>query len=225
MGLSNDYLYLAHRQDNSMARRFCPRLAGRVLDIGCGRQPFRRFLSRDTEYIGLEVNPELPADVFGDVCALPIASSSIDAAMCNEVLEHVADPLQALKEIHRVVRPGGFVFITVPQMWGLHYEPYDFFRYTNHGIAHLARSAGFDLVEVRRMGGLFSFFAVRCLDLFVTRGWFRLCDSLGLQRGRYRLAALLLLPLTAILIPVTSALDRLDNVNPYGWAVLLRRPT
>jgi hypothetical protein len=112
------------------------------------------------------------------------------------------------------------VYVTVPQAWGLHYEPFDFFRYTRYGIALLLEQAGFEVLETRQMGGLFSYFAVRLIDLFVVAALFPLCDTIRLKRGRYRLAALLVLPLNLVLAPVVGRLDRLDPFNAYGWAVL-----
>jgi SAM-dependent methyltransferase len=220
MSLIDDYLYIAHRIDRAMARRFCPRLRGAILDVGCGMRPYRALLTEASTYVGLDSNPSLEPDVVGSVLRLPFENGSFDGVLCNEVLEHVPTPTRALEELHRVLRRGGRLYVTVPQAWGLHYEPDDYYRYTRYGISHLLEQAGFELLEVRQMGGLFSYAAVRFVDLMVLRGLFPLLERLHLRRGKYRLAALLALPLNLIAFPLTSLLDRFDPLNAYGWAVL-----
>jgi SAM-dependent methyltransferase/uncharacterized protein YbaR (Trm112 family) len=218
-----NYLYIAARIDRRKAKRFCAALSGVVVDVGCGPQPYAQYLPAGCTYVGVESDDRLEPDVVGDVFALPIRSGAADSAMCNEVLEHVPDPAAALAEIARIVRPGGALYMTVPQSWGLHYEPNDYYRYTPYGIRHLLEGAGFRVVRVEQMGGLFSHFLVRLLDLVVARALFPLCDRIGLVRGRYRLAALLCLPANVLLGPVVDALDRTDRLNAYGWATLAER--
>jgi SAM-dependent methyltransferase len=218
--LLDDYLYIAHKIDRSTAAIYCSRLRGRVLDVGCGTSPYRRFLSNATEYVGIDPNPAVAPDVVGSVLELPFPDASFESVVCTEVLEHVNEPRAALSEVHRVMRNRGVLYLTVPQAWGLHYEPHDYFRYTRYGITHLLEQAGFKVTEVRQMGGLFSYFTVRLIDLLVVSVLFPVLERLGIQRGRYRLAAVLALPLNALLSPLASALDRLDRFNAYGWAVM-----
>jgi SAM-dependent methyltransferase len=223
MSLLDDYLYIAHAIDRSMAKQFCPRLRGEVLDVGCGTRPYAPFLTNASRYVGMDSNPDVNPDVIGSVLELPFEPHSFDAVLCNEVLEHVPDPARALREVNRVLRDNGTVYVTVPQSWGLHYEPHDYFRFTRYGISHLLVEAGFTVDDVRQMGGLFSYFAVRVIDLVVLGALFPLLARLGLRRGNYRIAALLVLPLNALLSPVVSMLDRRDRVNAYGWAVVARK--
>ena len=65
-----------------------------------------------------------PTFVAGDVCALPFPDSSFDAAVCFEVIEHVADPAALVRELARVLRPGGTLAISTPnaRMERLHRE-------------------------------------------------------------------------------------------------------
>jgi SAM-dependent methyltransferase len=225
LSLFDDYLYIAHHIDRSMAKRFCPRLRGEVLDIGCGSKPYRPLLIGATGYVGLDSDPTRGPDVVGSALDLPFQDASFDSVLCNEVIEHVPDPQLALREIHRVLRPGGLLYLTAPQAWGLHYEPEDYFRYTKYGISHLLNKAGFQLFEIRQMGGLFSFGVVRLIDLVVLKALFPLFDLIRLRRGRYRAAGLLAFPINLIASPLTSLLDRLDPFNAYGWAALAAKPT
>jgi SAM-dependent methyltransferase len=89
-----------------------------VLDAGCGEgvlvEEFRdriAILGVDAHYSSDHVKP-------GSVTALPFADASFDRALCLDVLEHLTYPeqAQALAELFRVVRPGGELFISVPNL-------------------------------------------------------------------------------------------------------------
>jgi SAM-dependent methyltransferase len=133
-----------------------------VLDVGAGSAPYRSLIARpDDEYWVLEVEASaLRAGdelhrVVGDVHHLPFASGSVDLVLLSEVLEHLHDPALALAECARALRPGGLLVLTTPQYWHVHGWPSDFYRYTNHGLAHLCGKAGLRVLRCEPMGGPF----------------------------------------------------------------------
>jgi SAM-dependent methyltransferase len=78
---------------------------------------FGRNLSKakNIQYVGVDLDPRTPfVSVAGNLTQLPIASSYFDAVICIHVLEHVDNDRQAMKEIYRVVKPGGWAIVTVP---------------------------------------------------------------------------------------------------------------
>lgn len=77
--------------------------------------------------------------VICDGHALPFADGSFDAAVCQAVLEHVADPPRVVAEIHRVLRPEGLVYSEIPFMQQVHEGAHDFTRYTLIGHRRLYR--------------------------------------------------------------------------------------
>jgi SAM-dependent methyltransferase len=123
---------------------------GQTLDVGCGEKPFAAFASRAvTSWVGFDVPESASADVHGYAEGLPFPDASFETVLCTEVLEHVEKPQQVLHEIARVLRSGGHLILTTPFYWPLHEEPYDFFRYTTHGLRHLLEDVGLEVVELR----------------------------------------------------------------------------
>ncbi|MBM3738191.1 MAG: class I SAM-dependent methyltransferase [Acidobacteria bacterium] len=137
-----------------------PHMHGSLLDVGCGRSPYKPLLtnhrSRVTRYTGLDIpSPQYATqpDVSWDGGRIPLDDGLFDTAVATEVLEHSPDPQSLLNEICRVLRPGGFFFMTVPYLWPLHDIPYDHFRYTPFSLERMLTNARFSRTELRATGG------------------------------------------------------------------------
>lgn len=131
---------------------------GRVLDAGAGRGAYRELLDGFAEsYVGMDVSATPSTDVVGDAQKLPFVDETFDAVFCSQVLEHVPQPEAALKEFQRVLKPGGYLILTVPHLSWLHNEPHDYYRYTPHGLRFLLARAGFQDQYIVPAGGLLSF--------------------------------------------------------------------
>jgi SAM-dependent methyltransferase len=74
-----------------------------------------------------------------DANQIPFEDATFDAVIGQAVLEYVADPFQVADEIHRVLRPGGYVYAESPFMQQVHGGPYDFYRFTHVGHRRLFR--------------------------------------------------------------------------------------
>ena len=89
-------------------------LTGKGVEIGAFKTPIPgirpTYVDRFGEYAG---EPTL-AEYYGDACELPFEDDSLDFIATSHVLEHVANPLAALKEWHRALRHGGIVYMVVP---------------------------------------------------------------------------------------------------------------
>lgn len=108
------------------------RLEGPGIEIGAFHSPLTvgpkalvRYVDRYPPEISRRLFPEIPADapiVAPDVIApadeLPLPDSSEAFVLASHLLEHLADPIRALKEWHRVLRPGGTLFLRVPDQRG-----------------------------------------------------------------------------------------------------------
>lgn len=151
-----------------------PCFYGAVLDVGCGEKPYRQLLlsppSRATSYVGLDLpgNPYSIPDVTWNGSTIPLAAATVDCVLLTEVLEHCPEPLAILEEAYRVLKPGGFLFLTVPFIWPIHAIPHDEFRYTPFALERFLKLAGFRDAQLQATGGRDAVLAVT-LGLWVRR--------------------------------------------------------
>ena len=133
-------------------RKIAPHISGRILDVGCGQKPYQS-LFRSTEYIGLDVevsghnHADEQIDVYYDGVIFPFEYQCFDSVICNQVLEHVATPATTLSEIYRVLKPQGYLLLTVPFLADEHEQPFDFYRYSSFGMAHLLETTNFEIIR------------------------------------------------------------------------------
>lgn len=140
-----------------------PSQANRVLDVGCGKSPYRELL-QPQHYIGMdrgELGPH--ASLIGDATALPFADASFDAIICTEVIEHVPDEHALSRELARVASASATLLLSSPFVHGLHEQPYDFRRLTSIGLAQTLTDAGWQIAHITPIGGP----GVVALDSFV----------------------------------------------------------
>ena len=86
-----------------------------------------------------------------DLCA-PTTHDQYDVVIADNVLEHVADPVTAVRTLHALCRPGGLVIIVTPFLYLVHESPGDYWRFTPDGLARLIEHAGFEDVTVESWG-------------------------------------------------------------------------
>jgi SAM-dependent methyltransferase len=124
----------------------------RVLDVGSGPKPYEPFFAPwATSYVGVDL---AGADLVGTVEDLPVESGSFDVVLCNQVLEHCADPAQAVRELRRATAPGGRVLASTHGVQVYHPAPDDLWRWTHTGLERLfAANADWSSLTVRPGSG------------------------------------------------------------------------
>jgi SAM-dependent methyltransferase len=153
-GIFANPFYFARKGLAMHLRELAPQLASPILDVGCGRMPYRSYFSQ-FDYVGLELDTPQnrcfsSADVFYDGGQFPFPAKSFQSVLCSQVFEHVFMPQEFLKEIHRVLRPGGRLLMTVPFIWDEHEQPRDFARYSSFGLTAILESSGFTVLQHRK---------------------------------------------------------------------------
>jgi SAM-dependent methyltransferase len=121
-----------------------------ALDAGCGMRPFDRVMS-ELGYVplGVDVPPSI-GDVLGSVEKLPFKDSTFPLVVCVNVLAYVDDPEGSMKELFRVVRPGGTLVIVLPCFWPL--DEWESWRWTPVEAERAVTYAGFTDVLVNPIG-------------------------------------------------------------------------
>ena len=102
---------------------FVPADAHTILDVGCGAGGFGKMLA-GRDLVGIEVNPEAAAAARPHYRSVKVGlypdvaprEETFDCVMFNDVLEHMVDPYMALRETKRLLRPGGHVVASIPNM-------------------------------------------------------------------------------------------------------------
>lgn len=127
-----------------------------VLDAASGGQPYRklfahvRYESADFQEVDKDY---LPSTYVCDIRAIPVEDGRFDAVIFNQGLEHMSEPDEVLKELNRILKPGGRMICTAPFFYEEHEQPYDFFRYTQFAYKHMLPKAGFKIESITWLEG------------------------------------------------------------------------
>lgn len=132
-----------------------------VLDAGAGEGRHRPLYAH-TRYVSCDLGVGDASwnysglDLLSTLHELPLRDGVFDVVHCSEVLEHVNEPDVVLAELHRVLRPGGRLCLTVPMLLAEHQVPYDWWRPTRYGLDYRLRKAGFRVDSLSTFGGYWS---------------------------------------------------------------------
>jgi len=189
----------------------------RVADIGSGLGMALNFLPQDIDYIGVEYSDasraiaeqahrKRKADFReGGFPDLPMEDDWADLAVCLEVLEHIPDDNQAARELCRIVKPGGYLLLSVPETF--YWPDYErlighYRHYTGETVRALIEGAGFEYVRAYPLhkgfwrGWHYFYLFLKALEMLVTKtvnrnfsilrtGWCsRLCDRIEARMRR-----------------------------------------
>ena len=177
LNVENLDIYYIRQSIFKALKKSITHLNGDLLDIGCGKMPYKNYIlehSSVSTYIGLDIetakiyDKQVKPDYTWDGIKMPFENASFDCAFGTEVLEHCPQPEIVLKEVCRVLKPGGAFFFTVPFLWNLHEVPHDEYRYTPFSLERHLRNSGFTNININATGGWHASMA-QMLGLWVKR--------------------------------------------------------
>ncbi|MFT3825563.1 MAG: class I SAM-dependent methyltransferase [Chitinophagaceae bacterium] len=222
LGILVNPFYFIRRSLFKNIKLFSTDLQGRLLDFGCGRKPYRSLFNHVSEYIGVDIeqtghdHTNSLVDIYYNGKTIPLPDNSFDAVFCSEVIEHIFNVDEIMPELHRVLKPGGKILITVPFCWNEHEIPYDFGRYTSFGIKHVMEKNGLEVIKFKKSGS-FSYVNFQLWALYIY-------ETLGIikpKKLRYILSMLFIMPINIIGTIICAILPR--NNSMYFNNVLVAR--
>jgi SAM-dependent methyltransferase len=144
-----------------LARRLSPDRQRLILDIGCGPggmrpmlSQFGRLASTDFTFEALQFCAAQKLDylIAADGMRLPFGDDCFDAAVAFDVIEHLSDDALGARELFRVLKPQGWLFVTVPAfqfLWGRQdIVSHHFRRYNAGGLSQVIQGAGFEIQQI-----------------------------------------------------------------------------
>jgi SAM-dependent methyltransferase len=170
-----------------------------LLDAGAGQCQYRDSF-KHTRYIAADFargDSNWDYSKLDIICVLhqiPLAPASMDVILCTEVMEHIYNPLEVMRELSRVLRPGGTIYATVPFTLGEHQVPHDYYRYTRFALGYILKQANLQPVFIRPVHGYF----------------FRLLCDLRVS-GKYLKHTLWHVPFLAMQIFIWLFMNRLES--------------
>lgn len=159
----------------------CIPAGSRILDAGAGELKYKdlcihlKYVSQDfAKYDGKGDGAALQTgtwdqsrlDIVSDITAIPEPDGSFDAIMCIEVFEHLPDPLSAIREFARLLKPGGTLIVTAPFCSLIHFAPYHYSSgYSRYYYEHHLSAAGFVVEEITTNGNFFTYLSQELMRL------------------------------------------------------------
>ena len=216
--------WFAFRDKKQVISIVASQVHGKILDIGCMDQYMKRHLDESCDYTGLDYLETVSQiydtrpDVFGDAQCLPFANDSFDSVLLLDVLEHVPAPGQCVAEIRRILKPSGVCVIHVPFMYPIHDAPFDYQRWTIHGLGQLMSKSGLKIVSMEAVGKPIQT-STMLLNISLVRlilNWYR-------SRSPKCILAIIFIPLifvTNFAALVFSSISGSDEFMPHGYRLV-----
>jgi len=190
---------------------------GIVLDIGGKksdkRGEFRPPLNKVDQWTYLNIDSTTLPDILASADSIPFLDKSVDTFIMSEVIEHLVEPEKCLAEAARILKPNGHGIITIPFLYPIHADPWDFQRWTDARISREISHAGLELIEFYPMGGLIAV----------------VIDLIQIRINEYPKSSILLKKCGFALLKIIKFIvaGRIRKSNPRintGFSLIVRRP-
>ena len=147
----------------------------RILDAGAGEQQYKslcshlNYVSQDfAQYDGKGDGVGKHTgrwdyknlDIISDITSIPEPNNSFDALMCTEVFEHIPEPIIAIQEFSRLLKPNGHLILTAPFCSLSHFTPYHYYTgFSKYFYKTFLSKYGFNIIEIQPNGNFFEYLA------------------------------------------------------------------
>lgn len=134
-------------------------LDGLILDVGGGgASEYQELIKGNHTFYAINIAPEAKPDKIVDIeKTFPLESDTYDHAICMNVLEHVFEFENVIKETARVIKKGGKIVLATPMIYKIHGSPDDYLRYTASALRRVALKYGLTIESIEPLGyGFFS---------------------------------------------------------------------
>jgi SAM-dependent methyltransferase len=148
-------------------------------------------------------------DLVCDIVDIPEPDASYDVILCSEVFEHLPDPLKALDEFKRLLKPGGKLILTAPFASFVHFAPYHFATgFSKYWYEYHLPPRDFDIEELSSNGDWFS---------YVRQEMFRM-PTMARKYGAWHWPfAYLIGALGAFYLSFNDRNHKSDELASFGW--------
>jgi len=102
-----------------------------IMNLGSGVRRLR------DDVIDVDIYPFGNIDILSDISNLPMADESVDVVVNEFVLEHVSDPMRIVREMKRVLKKDGLIYVAVPFVASFHSSPNDYYRWSKQGLRQM----------------------------------------------------------------------------------------
>jgi len=136
-----------------------PVLHGKGIDLaGGGKNNYFNCLNlQDIDYINADIKSGHGIDVVLDLTKpLSLANDSFDSVLLFNCLYIFENPAQVLREVHRILSPGGFLLLITPFIFNEAPEPTDYWRFTSQGLRKILSESGFNDIKIIPFGERFT---------------------------------------------------------------------
>ncbi len=180
LGMNSEYINVGmenERTRNKWIEQTLKKIpsGNRILDAGAGEQPYKKFCSH-LKYISQDFAQYKPAeiknglqkqnwdygklDIVSDVTRIPEPDSSFDAILCTEVIEHIINPSDAIKEFSRLLKKNGQLILTAPFCSMTHFAPHYYYNgFSRYFYEMELKKNNFELIEMTQNGNYFEYLA------------------------------------------------------------------
>jgi len=193
-----------------------------VLDAGAGQCQYKSFF-KNHEYVALDlcVGDDQwdfsHIDIKAPLHDIPVVDATFDHIVCTQVLEHVPNPIEVMRELGRVCKPGGTLLLAVPFSAREHQIPHDFYRYTRFGLEYLLAEGQWNVERIDPVrGDMYRLYCVLSETGYHFKG-----------SHRRKLAQFPLMVFKAFLAATLSYYEKfeVDDHGTGAWHVIGRRRT